>query len=82
MSPSPGRHVIQSQHPRRRIGIVSDGPPAALLEVNADAHIISSDAQGGVVAGYGFGVEDGIVLLELGTISLRVLPLGLLTSEG
>jgi hypothetical protein len=53
-------HGIQSQRTRRAVGIVSDGaPPTAPLEVNADAHIIINDAQGGVG-----GVEDGIVSLE------------------
>ena len=63
-SPSPGRHGIQSHRTRRAVGIVSDAPPAAPLEVNADAHIIINDAQGGVVGGDGVGVEDGIVSLE------------------
>ena len=63
-SPPPGRHGTQSRRPRRAVGIVSDAPPAAPLEVNADAHIIINDAQGGVVGGDGVGVEDGIVSLE------------------
>lgn len=63
-SPSPERHGIQSQRTRRAVGIVSDAPPAAAMEVNTDAHIIINDAQGGVVGGDGVGVEDGIVSLE------------------
>lgn len=56
-----------TQRPRRTVGIISDAPPAAPLEVNADAHIIINHAQGGVVDGDGVGVvsvEDGIVSLE------------------
>lgn len=63
-SPSPGRPASQSHRTRRAVVIVSDAPPAAPLDVNADAHIIINDAQGGVVGGDGVGVEDGIVSLE------------------
>jgi hypothetical protein len=64
-SPPPERHGVQSRRTRRAVVIVSDAPPAASLEVNADAHIIINDAQGGVVGGDGVEVEDGIVSLEL-----------------
>lgn len=61
---SPERHAAPPQRTRRAVGIVSDVPPAAPLDVNGDVHIIISDAQGGVVGGDGVGVEDGIVSLE------------------
>jgi hypothetical protein len=65
-SPSPERrrHLSIQQRARRAVGIVSDGPDDAPLEVNADAHIIINDDQGGVIGGDGVGVEDGIVSLE------------------
>jgi len=44
-----------------RVGIVSDAPPAAPLDVNADDHIIIRDAQGGFVRGDGVGIEVNIV---------------------
>ncbi|KAL4074937.1 hypothetical protein V8B97DRAFT_2022540 [Scleroderma yunnanense] len=56
-----------TQRPRRAVGIISDAPAAAPLEVNADAHIIINHGQGGVGDGEGVGVvgvEDGIVSLE------------------
>lgn len=56
-----------TQRPRRTVGIISDPPATAPLEVNADAHIIINHAQGGVVDGDSVGVvsvEDGIVSLE------------------
>jgi hypothetical protein len=40
-SPSPERHVTQFQRPRRAVGILSDAPTEAPLEVDADAHIHS-----------------------------------------
>lgn len=62
-SSSPERRMALSQRTRRAVGIVSDAPPAAPLDVDADIHIVISDAQG-VVGGDGVGVEDGIVSLE------------------
>lgn len=63
-SPEPRTHLSLQQRARRAVGIVSDGPDDAPLEVNADAHIIINDDQGGVIGGDGVGVEDGIVSLE------------------
>ncbi|KAG6332967.1 hypothetical protein ID866_6120 [Astraeus odoratus] len=56
-----------TQRPRRTVGILSDAPATAPLDVNADAHIIINHGQGGVVDGDSVGVvsvEDGIVSLE------------------
>lgn len=62
-SPEPRTALLSmQQRTRRAVGIVSDAPPAAPLQVNTDAHIIINDAQ--VVGGDGVGVEDGIVSLE------------------
>jgi hypothetical protein len=60
--PEPRTHLSMQQRARRAVGIVSDGPDDAPLEVNTDAHIIINDDQGGVIGGV--GVEDGIVSLE------------------
>ncbi|KAH7926352.1 hypothetical protein BV22DRAFT_1087158 [Leucogyrophana mollusca] len=60
----PTRSMTLTQRPRRAVGIVSDAPENAPLEVNADAHIIINHGQGGVVDADGVGVEDGIVSLE------------------
>ncbi|KIK25045.1 hypothetical protein PISMIDRAFT_362016 [Pisolithus microcarpus 441] len=56
-----------TQRPRRAVGIISEEPAAAPLEVNTDAHIIINHGQGTVVDGESVGVvgvEDGIVSLE------------------
>jgi hypothetical protein len=63
-SPSLQTHLSIRQLSRRAVGIVSDGPDFAPLEVNADAHIIINDDQGGVIGGDGVTGEDGIVSLE------------------
>ncbi|KAH7907208.1 hypothetical protein BJ138DRAFT_988109, partial [Hygrophoropsis aurantiaca] len=59
----PSRSTTLTQRPRRAVGIISDVPDAAPLEVNTDAHIIINNGQGGGM-GDGVGVEDGIVSLE------------------
>ncbi|OAX41934.1 hypothetical protein K503DRAFT_734717 [Rhizopogon vinicolor AM-OR11-026] len=62
----PSRSLTLTQRPRRAVGIVSDVPGPAPLQVNTDAHIIIHHEQGGVGVGDGMavGVEDGIVSLE------------------
>lgn len=62
----PSRSMTLTQRPRRAVGIVSDVPGPAPLQVDTDAHIIIHHEQGGVGVGdvMAVGVDDGIVSLE------------------
>ncbi|KAI0311114.1 hypothetical protein OF83DRAFT_1177890 [Amylostereum chailletii] len=62
-SPEPILRPVQtSPLARRAVGIVSDGPGNASLELNSDAHIIINHDQD--IGGEGVGVPEGIVSLE------------------
>jgi hypothetical protein len=52
------------QRARRGVGIISDGPDDAPLEVNADAHTTINDDHGSVIGRDSVVVEDVIVSLQ------------------